>query len=171
MNVDEIEGLEWKTGITLEPKDFKSLPRASSIMPQFLAKYFDSPCSSFFSFLPVAMWEKINYECNTYAHEKMRKSHKRHIAGYFWRQDISLQEMMQFMGLLIQMTLHPIPGRKFRYYWLESTMFPRVQRMAIHPSNRLGQYCTSTAPKAAPMARSRWTHWRKSGLSTPQFKK
>jgi hypothetical protein len=101
-------------------------------MLQFLTKYFDTPCSSFFSFLPVAMWEKIIYECNTYAHEKMRKSHKRHIAGYFWRQDISLQEMMQFMGLLIQMTLQPIPGREFRYYWLEPTMFPWVKCMAVH---------------------------------------
>ena len=52
MNVDEITGLDWKTGTTIGPKDFKSLPRATTIMPQFNSKYFDTPCSSFFfSFL------------------------------------------------------------------------------------------------------------------------
>ena len=101
-------------------------------MPQFNSKYFDTPCSSFFSFLPVAMWEKITYESNTYAHEKIRTSKKRHVAGYYWRQDISLQEMMQFMGLLLQMTLQPIPGKDFRYYWSERTMFPWIECMPIH---------------------------------------
>ena len=52
INVDEITGLDWKTGTTIGPKDFKSLPRATTIMPQFNSKYFDTPCSSFFlSFL------------------------------------------------------------------------------------------------------------------------
>jgi hypothetical protein len=80
MNVDEITGLDWKTGTTIGPKDFKSLPKATTIMPQFNSKYFDTPCSSFFSFLPVAMWEKITYESNTYAHEKIRTSKKRRVA-------------------------------------------------------------------------------------------
>ena len=130
LNVDDIQGLDWNPRGTVGPKDFKSLPRPSTIVPQFRS-CFDNPTRSFFSFLPIAMWEKIVYESNTYAHEKMRITKKHNIAGYYWRQDISLQEMMQFFGLLIQMALLPIPGRDYRFYWTEQQLYPWVACMTL----------------------------------------
>ena len=47
------------------------------------------------------------------------------------RQDITLQEMLQFFGLLIQMALLPIPGRDYRYYWSEQELYPWVSCMAV----------------------------------------
>ena len=87
LNIDDIEGLDWDPRGTVWPKDFKSLPRATTVMRQFTS-CFDNPMRSFFCFLPIAMWEKIVYESNTYAHKKMRLTKKHDIARYFWRQDI-----------------------------------------------------------------------------------
>ena len=86
LNVDVIEGLDWDPRGVVGPKDFKCMPRPSTIIPQFNS-CFDNPTRSFFCFLPVAMWEKIIYESNTYAYEKMQISKKHQIAGYYWRQD------------------------------------------------------------------------------------
>ena len=82
MNVDEIPSLDWDPKATLEIKDIKSVPRVTTILPEYNSNYFDTPCTSFFSFLPVAMWEKITFESNSYAHEKMRLSKEYNIAGY-----------------------------------------------------------------------------------------
>mmetsp|Transcript_9755 Transcript_9755/g.14095 ORF Transcript_9755/g.14095 Transcript_9755/m.14095 type:complete len:143 (+) Transcript_9755:1525-1953(+) len=70
------------------------------------------------------MWEKIVFESNKYARQKMLKSEKRIISGYHWRHDISLQEMYQFFGLLIYMATLPAPGRDYTYYWANYHVYP-----------------------------------------------
>jgi len=91
----------------------------------------------------------------------MRKTRKRYIAGIYWRQDISLQEILQFMGLLIQMTIQPIPGRDYRYYWSESKIFPWVEcmpvsrfkqiRSALHFSTSTGEKSSDPLDKVRPI--------------------
>ena len=46
LNVDEIEGLDWNLGRTVGPKDFKCLPRSTTVMPHFTS-CFDNPTRSF----------------------------------------------------------------------------------------------------------------------------
>jgi len=130
-NVDDIVGLEWVPNLTLPPKAGKMLPTPSSIKAEYIESKFDTPVSSFLAFLPTRMWEKICYESNTHAHQKMQQSQRRTICGNYWRKDIDVQEMMQFVGLLIQMTLQPLPGRDYRYYWSENKTFSWVDCMSI----------------------------------------
>ena len=62
-NVDTLEGLDWDPRATLPPRPAKMAPWSSTIKPQFV-RNFDTPISSFCSFLPQAMWEKIIFESN-----------------------------------------------------------------------------------------------------------
>ena len=130
-NVDDIVGLLWEPDKTLGPKLGKMLPAPSTIKPEYMEGKFDTPVSSFFSFLPTRMWEKVCYESNTHAHEIMHQSGKRYISGHYWRQDIVIDEMMQFIGLLIQMTLQPLPGRTYTYYWSKPKLFTWVDCMPL----------------------------------------
>ena len=98
-NVDDIEGLEWEPNKTLKPRAGKTLPTSSTIKPEYIESRFETPVSSFLAFLPTRMWEKICYETNTNAHEKMQRSGRRYISGNFWRKDVDVQEIMQFMGV------------------------------------------------------------------------
>ena len=68
-NADELEGLDKDPRATLEPRAAKMALKPSSTKPQLL-KNFDTPISSFRSFLPQAMWEKIVFESNKYARQK-----------------------------------------------------------------------------------------------------
>jgi hypothetical protein len=115
-NVDELDGLEWDPRATLEPRLEKMLPKPCSIKPQYL-HHFASPLAAFSAFLPQGMFEKIQFESNKYARKKLANSESGRISGNTWKHDISIQEMMQFMGILIYMTLLPVPGRDYRYYW------------------------------------------------------
>jgi hypothetical protein len=130
-NVDDLEGLDWNPKATLEPRAEKMSPKPSSTKPQFL-RNFDTPISSFRSFLPQALWEKIVFESNTYARQKMLKSGKRMISGYSWRHDVSLHEMYQFFGLLIHMTVLPTPGRDYTYYWTNYHVYTWVNCMKLY---------------------------------------
>ena len=129
-NVDELEGLEWDPKETLEPRPDKMLPRPCTLKPQFLS-HFDTPMSSFHAFLPQGMFEKIMFESNKYARKKIANLEKPTISGNNWKQDITIYEMMQFMGILIHMTLLPIPGRDYRYYWTKSHLYPWVDCMKL----------------------------------------
>ena len=62
-------------------------------------------------------WEHLVEESNRYAHDEMIRKNSNKIAGAPWKCDILLQEFMVFFGILLHITLHPIPGRDYTYLW------------------------------------------------------
>jgi len=130
-NVDELDGLDWDPRETLQPRPAKMTPKPSSTKDQYVTK-FDTPISSFFSFLPQTMWEKIRFESNKYARQKMLKSGEQRIAGWRWRHDITIEEMYQFFGLLIYMATLPAPGRDYTYYWEKFYIYTWTNCMRLY---------------------------------------
>jgi len=67
-NVDEIEGLDWNPGRTVGPKDFKCLPRSTTVMPHFNS-CFDNPTRSFL----LSFYSDVGKDCIRKQHPRTRE--------------------------------------------------------------------------------------------------
>eukprot|EP00978_Attheya_sp_CCMP212_P010605 scaffold25779_cov51-Attheya_sp.AAC.2 len=57
--------------------------------------------------------------------EQQRKLNENHwVSGHPWSHDLTLQELMTCMSILIEMTLHPTPGRAYTYMWQHENCIP-----------------------------------------------
>jgi hypothetical protein len=79
-----------------------------------------SPLHSMMAILPVAFWDVTVREINQYAAQKIKtqvekkvSKRPRLICGYRW-QDVLLQEIMTYFGLLIYGMMYPQTGRRMR---------------------------------------------------------
>eukprot|EP00978_Attheya_sp_CCMP212_P013288 scaffold33394_cov62-Attheya_sp.AAC.4 len=118
---------EKSTFITWRPP--KSTLGKTHLKPE-ARKVFDSPLNEFLAFLPIPIWETMVKESNRFC-EQQRKLNSNHwISGHPWSHDLTLKELMTFMSILIEMTLHPTPGRAYTYMWQNDTLYPFTKAMS-----------------------------------------
>eukprot|EP00978_Attheya_sp_CCMP212_P009282 scaffold21944_cov36-Attheya_sp.AAC.1 len=115
--------ITWRRDIKLPASPQKSALGQTHLKPE-ARKIFDSPLNAFLAFLPIPIWETMVKESNRFC-KQQRKLNKNHwVSGHPWSHDLTLQELMIFMSILIEMTLHPTPGRAYTYMWQNTTMYP-----------------------------------------------
>jgi hypothetical protein len=81
------------------------------------------------AFLPLSLWKKILVETNRKAHQEMKKIDNNLISGHVWKEDVSLQELMTFFGIMILSTLDPTPGRELAFLFQNPSKYPYTQSM------------------------------------------
>jgi hypothetical protein len=122
--------ITWRRDIKLPANPKKSALGKTHLKPE-AHKLFDSPLNSFLAFLPIPIWETMVKESNRFC-EQQRKLNSNHwISGHPWSHDLTLQELMTFMSILIEMTLHPTPGRAYTYMWQHPTLYPFTTAMSV----------------------------------------
>jgi len=99
-------GIRWQQNAKVTPPVNVSTGLQSKLKASALSN-FNTPLSSFLSFLPLRFWKLWLYETNRYGKARSKKPFTR----------ISLQEFMIFWGIMIKMTLHPTPGRSYTSVW------------------------------------------------------
>ena len=62
----------------------------------------------------------------------MKASNTNKISGYVWRYDVTLQELMTFMGIMILSTLDPTPGRDIQYIFQHPSKYPYTKKMKFY---------------------------------------
>jgi len=111
-------GLHWEcnTSIGNEPNN-KPRPRGASVKAS-CAELFDTPMNSVMAIFPAEFWTTIVQEVNRYAHQTLRKQGRRPrlVRGYKWR-DVSMPEILTFMGMLMYGMLYPQTGRRMIEWW------------------------------------------------------
>ena len=65
----------------------------------------------------------------------MSKNANNLISGANWNGDISINEMMVFFGILIKMTLRPMPGQPYENAWKDGGWHPYTPRMALESND------------------------------------
>lgn len=103
---------------------------ATHVDPKYTA-CFKSPISSFLSFIPVKVFNLFAVYSNIYAHEVMEKKKSNVISTCAWKQDIVLQEMMTFFGILLKMVLRPTPGKDYSHCWTDKAWHPYTSFMEL----------------------------------------
>ena len=132
--VEDVNGLEWRTDLLLDyPKTLSNLPK-TRLKEEHKHNFNRNPLNAFLAFLPISFWENHRKETNKYALLYMKakntlKSFKIH--GYKFR-EVTIQELMIFYGILIQMTTRPMPGRPYTDCWkFKKEWFPSCNKMGV----------------------------------------
>ena len=107
------------------------LPKRESRVKRDKLDSFLSPMQSLLAFLPVRMFQAIAAFSNQYAHQVMKESGRNMISGAKWSNDITLQEIMIFFGILIHMTMRPTPGQTYTYCWDDRDWHPYTMHMPL----------------------------------------
>jgi len=126
----EQTGFHWLSFGNLPPPPEFSQGRKSFIKPQY-ENMFNSPLGSLMAFLPLKLFVGITKWSNDYAHDIMGKTQQRVISGIYWREDITLPEMMMFWGILLKMALRPTPGQSYDESWQDPNWHPYTKDMSI----------------------------------------
>jgi len=125
--VEEIDvvqdGLRWKLGGTVKPPINISKNKVSELKAGY-TQHFTTPLSSFLSFVPIDFWKLWLYETNRYGQQKVSSDK---FSAQF--RPITLQEFMTFFGILLAMTLQPMPGRRYTKAWDEPDIHPYTMHM------------------------------------------
>lgn len=79
--------------------------------------YFTSPVHSLLQFIPIGMRMEMVKESNRYDHQLMDSQLQFDVHGTIsgkpWMADITIDELMTFFGIMINMCIRPIPGRTY----------------------------------------------------------
>lgn len=125
-SAEKIDGITWEQNKSIPEPSEKSCFGESKLKEQY-AHHFDTVIDSFLAFLPHTIWEFIVAQSNLYAEQVREKNSNGYICGAPWKHDITLDEMMTFIGIHILMTLHPIPGRDIEYYFQNPDIYEFVK--------------------------------------------
>ena len=71
------------------------------------------------------------YYSNKYSHEVIAANKNDHVSGANWNGDITINEMMTFWGILIKMTLRPMPGQPYEAAWRDPAWHPYTQYVRL----------------------------------------
>jgi hypothetical protein len=120
-------GFEWSTaGSTQQPIGLSN--RISTHVQPNMTGLFKSPLSSFIAFCPLKVWKSIVYFTNKKAKKILLENKTRRISGIVW-EDVTLNEIMTYIGILIWMTLRPAPGLTFTECWKDIGWHPYTAKM------------------------------------------
>ena len=126
-SVDE-NGLTWKFNGSLAPPHQATTKAKASLRPNAVQK-FSSPLKSFLAFFPVEFWKLYLHRSNAYARFRIQQDIDTGKPAKKWN-EITLDEFMTFFGILIKMTLRPMPGRRYIDCWDEPGWHPYTKWMA-----------------------------------------
>ena len=127
-NTEMINGILWEKDIDLPAPEKKSSLGSSFIKPKYSAN-FKTELESFLAFLPLSLWEHIVIETNRYAHQQMDTKKTCCISGHRWQADVTLQELMTFIGIMVLATLDPTPGRTLQFLFQNPAKYPYTKAM------------------------------------------
>ncbi|MGH7974640.1 MAG: hypothetical protein ACREBR_03875, partial [bacterium] len=132
-DIEKLSGVTWRdTEVSGLPEPAGLKEKENSTLKEASAHLFDTSLSSFLAFIPIFFWELLTFESNRYAEQTMAGSGSSSIAGCAWRGRISVQEMMTFFGILIHLTLRPMPLRgSYVYAWSDPYWHPCTKFMAL----------------------------------------
>ena len=121
---------KWRADTEIPEPVGISRDKTTTVKPEYTS-FFSSPINSFLSFVPLKLFKTIVFFSNKYAHDVMSKNANNLISGANWNRDISINEMMVFFGILIKMTLWPMPGQPYENAWKDRGWHPYTPRMAL----------------------------------------
>jgi beta-lactamase regulating signal transducer with metallopeptidase domain len=98
--------------------------------PKYTA-WFKSPIASLLSFIPLKLFTAFAVYSNMYAHTVMDSAGNNLISGARWTHDITLQEMMAFLGILLKMVLRPMTGKSYTKCWSDKRWHPYTSAMEL----------------------------------------
>ena len=75
------------------------------------------------SFVPLDFWKLWLYETDRYGQQKLLANPSVSV------KPVALQEFMTFFGILLAMTLQPMPGRRYTKAWDEPNLHPYTKNM------------------------------------------
>ena len=120
---DAFDGLHWEYNGVIHNVSERKMKNKSTSVKADCHHFFQSPVSSMMAIFPVVFWNIIVREINRYATQKIKKQveqkvtkRPRLICGYKW-QDVTLQEVMTYFGLLMYGMMFPKTGRRMRDSW------------------------------------------------------
>lgn len=118
MAISDVVGLHWDCSATVDVEPAHKRNSRGATVKNSCIEFFVTPISSAMSIFPVDFWTTIVDEVNRYAEQKMSKKSRRKtlVSGYKWK-DVTLSEVLTFMGLLIYGMLYPQTGRKMLEWW------------------------------------------------------
>ena len=120
----------WESEVDMPRPAERCEPRKSKLKEQH-KHLFATPMQSMLAFLPLKIFRTMVYHSNRYAHQKMRLENTKNISGARWREDITIDEMMQFFGILISMTIKPTPGQPYEDCWQQPLEHPYTRMMHL----------------------------------------
>eukprot|EP00978_Attheya_sp_CCMP212_P017870 scaffold48127_cov62-Attheya_sp.AAC.2 len=124
--------LTWRRDIKTLPANPKKSALGKTHLKTEAHKVFDSPLNAFLVFLPIPIWETMVKESNRFCEQQRKLNNNHWISGHPWSHDyLTLQELMTFMSILIEMTLHPTQGRAYTYMWMNDTLYPFTKAMSV----------------------------------------
>lgn len=94
------------------------------IVPQSTYTHKTQPITIFYNFFPESVIESIVVETNRYASQKKSKN---------W-EDVTLQEMKAYFGVLIMMGLNPLPDMEL--YWSSDRFYNNPEISTVFPITR-----------------------------------
>ena len=119
----------WSTG-TLPPPPDRSTRAASFVKPE-AAGSFSTPIDSLLAFVPLSVFNSIAFFSNLYAHHVIESSENGNVSGKRWEQDITINEIMKFFGILLKMVLRPTPGQSYPFCWNDAQWHPYTTLMKL----------------------------------------
>ena len=119
----------WSTG-TLPPPPDRSTRAASFVKPE-AAGSFSTPIDSLLAFVPLSVFNSIAFFSNLYAHHVIESSKNGNVSGKRWEQDLTINEIMKFFGILLKMVLRPTPGQSYPFCWNDAQWHPYTTLMKL----------------------------------------
>ena len=113
---DTIEGIKWELNRHIAtPAGIATRPK-SHIKPEFSKNKFRNEIESFLAFLPLEFWVYHLLQTNKKVEDEMILEGKSTFYGSKWK-PITINELMIFYAILMQMSCRPSPGKNFVDCW------------------------------------------------------
>ena len=127
---ENIKGINWEMNKNIQPPLGLGTRPPTHLKSDFRGNIFKTPLESFLAFLPIKFWIHHVHESNKYI-EKLIEGKTKHYYSVLWYK-ISLQEMMTFYAILMQMTCRPCHGRRYEECWkFTQDWYPLCKKMSL----------------------------------------
>ena len=129
-STETIGHVTWRRNINIPEHPQRSTFGRTQIK-EGMDQHFDTPLNSLLAFLPIPLWESMVKYSNINANQKITSHKHGWISGHPWKKDLDLSELMIFFSILLEMTLHPTPGRQYPHMWTKPNIYPFTTSMSI----------------------------------------
>jgi len=116
----ELKGLTWESNVKLKGPKLPEMKGAA--LKTKMRHMFETPIGCIMAFTPTCYFIKITQETNKYALTRFDYENKGfgnfRLHGVAMRK-VTLKEIFQCLGILVNMMLYPYTGRPFSSYWTQ----------------------------------------------------
>jgi hypothetical protein len=127
---DPDTAITWRRNVQLPIHPSKSTFGCTSLKKDAQSK-FETPLQSFLAFLPVPIWQTMLKETIRFCAQQREAHPHGFISGNPWSSELTLTELMTFISILLEMTLHPTPGRSYVHMWTNQSLYPFTKHITI----------------------------------------